>query len=166
MNFGHTNSIITHFVCDGQIASLSMSCSLVHHLYYMLCGGDVGWEEEDDTVLEEEAREYFLKNGFALVPKEVKSASKAKNIRDIINLDLSDSDDSSVFIPREGKKERRKEGKKEKDNKGKEKRKYFYKLDDTSSSIENSNNNKSNAQNKSKKEVEMLEKSKKDVEGY
>eukprot|EP00957_Ditylum_brightwellii_P092208 7019788-Ditylum_brightwellii.AAC.1 len=32
-------------------------------------------------------------NGFTLVPEEVKSASKARNICDIITLDLSDSDD-------------------------------------------------------------------------
>eukprot|EP00957_Ditylum_brightwellii_P053805 4076364-Ditylum_brightwellii.AAC.1 len=78
---------------------------------------------------DEEAREYFLKNGFTSVPEEVQSASKARNICDIINLDLSDSDDSSVFLPRGEKKEP------EKDNKWKGERKYFYKSD-SSSSIE------------------------------
>eukprot|EP00957_Ditylum_brightwellii_P092366 7032640-Ditylum_brightwellii.AAC.1 len=51
MNFRHTNCIICHFVYDGQIKSLSMSLRLVHHLYYGIYGSDVGWEEEDDTVL-------------------------------------------------------------------------------------------------------------------
>eukprot|EP00957_Ditylum_brightwellii_P070361 5345504-Ditylum_brightwellii.AAC.1 len=67
----------------------------------------------------------------------------------MINLDSSDSDDSSVFIPREAKKEKYNKGK------GEEKRKYFY------------DKKKSNTQNKStiaKKEVDMSKKSKKDVE--
>eukprot|EP00957_Ditylum_brightwellii_P123263 9398342-Ditylum_brightwellii.AAC.1 len=67
---------------------------------------------------DEEAREYFSKNGFASTPEEVQSAIKARNNRDIINLDLSDSDDSSVLMPRGEKKET------EKDNKRKGKRKY------------------------------------------
>eukprot|EP00957_Ditylum_brightwellii_P211510 15366263-Ditylum_brightwellii.AAC.1 len=58
-----------------------------------------------------------------------------------------------------------KEGKKEKDNKGKEKRKYFYKSDDRFSSIKNNNKKKTNTQIKIKKETDILEKSKKDVEG-
>jgi hypothetical protein len=111
---------------------------------------------------DEEAREYFLKNGFASVPEEVKSASTARNIRDIINLDSSDSDDSSVFMPKgEGEKKET-----EKDNKGKGKRKYFYESD-SSSSIEGKKKQtkKSNTQIKTKEEIKMSEKTKKDVEG-
>ena len=111
---------------------------------------------------DEEAREYFLKNGFASVPEEVQSASTARNIRNIINLDSSDSDDSSVFMPRgEGEKKETK-----KDNKGKGKRKYFYESD-SSSSIEGKKKQtkKSNIQIKTKEEIKMSEKTKKDVEG-
>eukprot|EP00957_Ditylum_brightwellii_P038894 2939151-Ditylum_brightwellii.AAC.1 len=109
---------------------------------------------------DEEAREYFSKNGFTSVPEKIQSASKVRNIHDIINHDSSDSDDSSVFIPRGKKKET------EKDNKGMGKRKYFYELN-SSSSIESKKKKmkKSNTQIKTKEEINMSEKTKKDVEG-
>eukprot|EP00957_Ditylum_brightwellii_P161943 12330223-Ditylum_brightwellii.AAC.1 len=69
--------------------------------------------------LDEEARKYFTKNGFVSVQDEIKSTSKTSNIHDIINLDSSSSDDSSVFMPREVKKDKDNKGK------GKDKRNLF-----------------------------------------
>eukprot|EP00957_Ditylum_brightwellii_P049811 3776831-Ditylum_brightwellii.AAC.1 len=44
-----------------------------------------------------------------IFPDKIKSGSKAINIHNSISLDSSDSDDSSVFMPREVKKKQEKD---------------------------------------------------------